>query len=96
MTVDPQVIKAGNEAVTAGLAGSLSGWVNAALIERAARDRKLQSLSAAIGDYEAQFGEITSEEIAARRRADREASTVVRSRRSTSEGRAGRAGKGAA
>jgi len=96
VTVDPQVIEAGNEAVAAGVTGSLSAWVNAALTERAARDRKLQALSAAIVDYEAQFGEITSEEIAARRRADREASTVVRGRRSTSKGRAGQPGKGAA
>ncbi len=95
MTVDPLVIEAGNEAVAAGLADSLSGWVNAALTERATRDRKLQSLSEAIGDYEAEFGEITNDEISARQRADREASTVVRGGRPTSKARSPRACKDA-
>ena len=44
VTVDPDLIEAGNQAVAAGLAESLSGWVNAALVERTIRDRRLQSL----------------------------------------------------
>ena len=51
MTVDPDLIEAGNQAVAAGLAESLSGWVNAALVEQATRDRRLQSLSDAISAY---------------------------------------------
>lgn len=78
VTIDPELVEAGNEAVAAGLADSLSAWVNAALADRAARDGRLRALSAAISDYEAEFGEITDEEIAGRRRADREAATVVR------------------
>jgi glycerol dehydrogenase-like iron-containing ADH family enzyme len=81
VTVDPELVEAGSRAVDAGQADSMSGWVNQALADRAARDRKLESLSAAIADYEAAFGEITAEELAAQRRADREAATVVRGRR---------------
>ncbi len=78
VTVDPDLIEAGNRAVAGGLAGSLSAWVNVALEARAAQDRKLQSLSEAIADYEAEFGEISADEIAAQGRADREAAVVVR------------------
>ncbi|MGH9024035.1 MAG: hypothetical protein ACRDV9_13220 [Acidimicrobiia bacterium] len=96
VTIDPDLIEAGNRAVAAGQADSLSGWVNEALAERAVRDRKLQSLSAAIADYEAEFGEITAEEIAAQRRADRETAVVVRGRRVGAQGRTGRPDQGAA
>ena len=95
VTIDPHLIEAGNRAVAAGQADSLSGWVNGALAERAVRDVKLRSLSAAIADYEAEFGEITAEEIAAQRRADRAAATVVRGSRVGAQGRTGRPGKGA-
>ena len=95
VTIDPDLIEAGNAAVAAGQADSLSGWVNAALAERAVRDLKLRSLSAAIADYEAEFGEITTEEIAAQRRADRAAATVVRGSRVGAQRRTGRPGKSA-
>lgn len=78
VTVDPEVIEAGNHAVAAGRAGSLSGWVNEALSERVLRDNRLQALSAAIADYETEFGEITASEIEAQRRSDRETAVVVR------------------
>jgi glycerol dehydrogenase-like iron-containing ADH family enzyme len=96
VTLDPDLIEAGNRAVAAGQADSLSGWVNEALAERALRDRKLRSLSAAVVDYEAQYGEITTEEIAAQRRADREAAVVVRGRRVGAKGRTGQPDKGVA
>ncbi len=93
VTIDPDLIEAGNRAVSAGQATSLSGWVNEALVERAVRDRKLQSLATAIADYEAEFGEITTEEISAQRRADRETATVVRGRKVGAKARTGRSGK---
>ncbi len=96
VTVDPHLIEAGNRAVSAGQADSLSGWVNQALAERAARDRKSESLADAIAGYEAEFGEISEEEIAAQRRADREAAVVVRGRRVGGTRKTGRPGKGAA
>lgn len=83
VTVDPELVAAGNRAVAAGSAASLSAWVSAALAEHARRDRKLAELRAAIADYEAEFGEITPEEMAAQARKDRENATVVRGRRST-------------
>lgn len=96
VTVDPDLIEAGNQAVAAGLAESLSGWVNAALVERAIRDRRLQSLSDAITAYEADHGQITAEEMAAQARRDREEAVVVRGSRRTSKAPAGRVGRGAA
>ena len=95
VTIDPELVEAANRAVSAGQASSLSSWVNEALAERAVRDRKLQSLSAAIADYEAEFGEITAEEISAQRRADRETASVVRGRRVGGKDKVGRPGKGA-
>ena len=94
VTVDPDLIEAGNRAVAAGQADSLSGWVNRALAERAARERRLQTLMEAVAGYEAEFGEITAEEIAAQRRADRETATVVRGRKTAAGDKAGRPSKG--
>jgi hypothetical protein len=96
VTVDPNLIVAGNRAVAEGRADSLSGWVNEALVDRAARDRRLEALAGAIADYEAEFGEITDEEVAAVQRADRETAVVVRGRRTRSTDRSGRPGRGAA
>lgn len=78
VTVDQDLIAAGNDAVAEGRAESMSAWVNAALAERAAKDRRLAALAAAVKHYEAQFGEITAQEIAHQARADREAARVVR------------------
>jgi hypothetical protein len=96
VTVDPDLIVAGNKAVAEGRADSLSGWVNEALVDRAARDRRLAALAQAVADYEAEFGEITDEEMAAVGRADRETAVVVRGRRGRSRDRSGRPGKGVA
>ena len=96
VTVDPDLIEAGNQAVAAGLAESLSGWVNAALVERAISDRRLRSLSDAITAYEADHGQITADEMATQARRDREEAVVVRGSRRTSKAPAGRVGRGAA
>ena len=77
MTVDHELVEAGSEAVAAGQAESLSGWVNSALAERAARDRHLRSLAEAVEDYEAEFGEITEAELAAVRLKDGRRSVVA-------------------
>lgn len=96
VTVDPNLIEAGNQAVAAGEADSLSGWVSQAMVEKAERARTLRLLAAAIADYEREFGEITPEEIASQRRSDRENATVVRRRRAPIKNRPGRTGKGKA
>jgi|SRR5271155_3094534 len=96
VTVDPYLVEAGNQAVAAGLAESLSGWVNAALVDRAVSDRRLQSLSDAIAAYEADQGEITADEMATQALHDREAAVVVRSSKRSSKAPSGHGRRGAA
>ena len=81
VTVNSELVAAGKAAVEQGLADSLSAWVNEALAARTERDRRLRAMDEAIASYEAEFGEITEEEMEARRRADREAAMVVRPKR---------------
>lgn len=78
VTVDPHLVQAGNDAVAEGRVDSLSAWVNLALVERAAKDRRLRALAEAVEAYETDFGAITAEELAAQERADRAAARVVR------------------
>jgi Arc/MetJ-type ribon-helix-helix transcriptional regulator len=78
VTLDPELVEAGQRAVESGQAESVSGWVSAALEDKIRRDRKLALLAAAVADYEQEFGEISPEEIVAQRRADRRDATVVR------------------
>lgn len=80
VTVDPELIEAGQRAVESGQAESVSGWVSAALEDKIRRDRKLALLAAAVADYEQEFGEISDEEIVTQRRADRRDAAVVRGR----------------
>jgi len=80
VTLDPELVQAASRAVADGQADSLSGWVSAALSEKVDRDRKLAHLRDAVADYEAEFGEITAEEMVAQGRADREDAVVVRGR----------------
>jgi len=78
VTVDVEVIKAGNVAVAAGVAPSLSAWVNDALLVQVRRDQRLRALDDAIADYESEYGEISPEEIRVQDRRDRESAVVVR------------------
>jgi uncharacterized protein YllA (UPF0747 family) len=78
VTVDPEFIEAGNDAVSEGRAESLSAWVNAALAEKVARERRLVALAAAVSAYEQRFGVISAQELADQARTDRESAIVVR------------------
>jgi len=80
VTVDPALIQAGQAAVAAGRAESVSAWVNLALAERAAKERRLAAMRDAIAAYEAAAGEISMEELSVQARADRESAVVVRGR----------------
>lgn len=80
VTVDTELVEAGQRAVQSGQAESISGWVSAALVDKVRRDAKLALLAAAVADYEGEFGAISGEEIRAQRRADRQDAVVVRSR----------------
>lgn len=81
VTVDPELIEAGNDAVAEGRADSLSGWVNAALAERVARERRLMALAQAVAAYEERSGVISAQELADQARADRESAVVLRGNR---------------
>ena len=78
VTVDPELVATGNDAVGEGRAESLSAWVNAALAERVARERRLVALGEAVTAYEERFGTISPQELAEQARADRESAIVVR------------------
>jgi hypothetical protein len=87
VTVDPEILEAGYEAVTAGRAESLSAWVNRALAERVAKERRLSALADAIALYEAEFGEITEEEVVRQARGDRASATVIRGSAAAASGK---------
>ena len=78
VTVDPDFIDAGNNAVAEGRADSMSAWVNAALSEKIARERRLAALAEAVAAYEKRHGVISAQELAEQARTDRESATVVR------------------
>ena len=71
VTIDGSLLEAGNAAVSAGRADSLSGWVNSALSERAEKERRLEAMAEAIAVHEARFGTISPGELLAQERADR-------------------------
>lgn len=77
-SVDADLVAAGQAAVEAGEAGSLSAWVNEALRRQAEHDRRLRALDAFLVAYEAEHGEITDVEIAAATRRARARAIVVR------------------
>jgi hypothetical protein len=81
VTVDSELIEAATQAVTEGRVASLSGWVNLALTERAAKERRLRTLAEAVAAYEHEFGEITPAELTAQQRADRQNAIAVRARK---------------
>jgi len=62
-TVDADLLAAGAAAVAAGRAESLSAWVNDALRRQAEHEQGLAALDEAISAYEAEYGEITAEDI---------------------------------
>ncbi|MBI4864074.1 MAG: hypothetical protein HY815_28025 [Candidatus Riflebacteria bacterium] len=80
VTVDKALLEAANDSVAAGRASSLSGWVNLALAERAAKERRLLALAEAIASYERQFGAISAAELVAQEQRDRRDAIVVRDR----------------
>ena len=49
VTVDSELVQAGNRAVKSGRAESLSSWVNDALAVREASERRLRAMAAAVG-----------------------------------------------
>jgi len=83
VTLDRELLDIANRAVRAGEASSISSWVNRALSDRAAKERRLRAMDEAIRMYEAEFGEITQEEMDEQRRADRANAIRIRPSLST-------------
>ncbi|WP_036725353.1 hypothetical protein [Patulibacter minatonensis] len=80
VSVDAEVADAGQRAVDAGSAPTLSAWVNDALHARAARDRRLLALDEFLDDYEREFGAFDDAELAAIERRAQAGAAVVRGR----------------
>lgn len=78
VSVDAELAAAGAAAVAEGRAESVSAWVNDALADKAAKDRRLADLAAAIAAYEAEHGTIGPDEIIEQARADRDVSVALR------------------
>ena len=78
VTVDADLIAAAHAAVAAGVAESMSAWVNDALRLKLDHDRRLRGIGDFIAAYEAEHGEITEEEMEAAVRRARERAIVVR------------------
>jgi Arc/MetJ-type ribon-helix-helix transcriptional regulator len=84
-SVDRELLAAAEEAVKSGRAESVSGWVNEALHRQLDHDRRMSALGEFIAAHEAQFGEITEEEMHQARRRMRSRAIPVRGGRSSKE-----------
>jgi Arc/MetJ-type ribon-helix-helix transcriptional regulator len=62
-SVDTHLMAAAEQAVKRGRAKNLSAWVNDAMRLKVDHDRRLAALASFIEAYEAEYGEITAEEI---------------------------------
>lgn len=62
-SVDADMIEAGRQAVTAGLAENMGAWVNAALRRQSEHDERLRAADRFIAAYEAEYGVITEEDM---------------------------------
>jgi Arc/MetJ-type ribon-helix-helix transcriptional regulator len=63
VSVEQELVSAGEQAVSRGRARSLSAWVNEALRLKADQDRRLEALAAFVAGYEHEHGEITADEV---------------------------------
>jgi len=91
VTVDADLIAACQAAVAAGAAESVSAWVNDALRLKIEHDRRLRGIDDFIAAYEAEYGEITDEDMDAAYRAARARAVVVRGGEVAGRGRGGAA-----
>ncbi|MGH3611532.1 MAG: hypothetical protein ACRDRK_02710 [Pseudonocardia sp.] len=78
VSVDAELVEAGQAAVAAGHAASMSAWVNAALRERSEHDSRLRAADEFFTWFEAEYGEITEEEMERAEREMRARAIVVR------------------
>lgn len=69
VSVDAELVEAGQAAVEAGQFESMSAWVSAALREQSEHDRRMRAGAEFFRWFEAEYGEITEEDM---ERAERE------------------------
>lgn len=69
VSVDSELVEAGDASVARGRSKTLSAWVNEALQLKAEHERRIEALATFVSMYEDEHGEITAEEVrmAARR-----------------------------
>jgi glycerol dehydrogenase-like iron-containing ADH family enzyme len=77
-SVDADLITAAERAVAAGLADSVSAWINDAMHRKAEEDERLAVLDKFLSRYEAKHGKITTEDVEAAKRWRRTRAIVVR------------------
>ncbi|MGH3934201.1 MAG: hypothetical protein ACRDS1_04360 [Pseudonocardiaceae bacterium] len=77
-SVDAELMAVAQEAVAGGQAESVSAWVNEALRLKAEQDRRLRALDGFLTAYEAEYGEITEDEMRDAARRARGRAVVVR------------------
>ncbi|MGH9188982.1 MAG: hypothetical protein ACRD0Q_02955 [Acidimicrobiales bacterium] len=78
VSVDAELVEAGQAAVSEGRAASMSAWANEALRLKADHDQRMRALDQFLAAYEAEHGEITGEEMDEAVRLARARATVVR------------------
>ena len=79
-SIDADLMAAAEAAVQRGAASSVSAWVNEAFRRQLEHDRRLAAMDVFLATFEAEFGEITDEDIAAATKRTRADATVVRSK----------------
>jgi Arc/MetJ-type ribon-helix-helix transcriptional regulator len=89
VTVDADLIAASQAAVAAGEAESVSAWVNDALRLKVEHERRLRGVDDFIAAFEAEYGEISDEDMEAAYRAAKARAIVVRGGQVVSDGHSG-------
>ncbi len=78
-SIDADLLAAAEQAVKRGGAASVSSWVNEAFRRQLEHDRRLAAMDEFLVGFEAEFGEITDDDIALATKRTRANATVVRS-----------------
>ena len=78
VSVDSELVDAGDASVARGRAKTLSAWVNDALRLKTDHDRRLDALAAFVAAYESEHGEITVDEMRTATRRARSRAVSVR------------------
>lgn len=77
-TVDVDLVRAAEHAVSQGLAESVSAWINGAMRRQLEHDERLSALREFISAYEAEHGEISKAEVATASERARARAIIVR------------------